>query len=130
MKFFIVLISFFVTAASLAHKYKSQDFCSSITTDICAHIGFNQQPSTSKAFEFTFDVVNKVKAQELTNVSIEAFSISSNGEPIIYKVISRMRPDGHHWDSQTEQVPFDIIRFVRMTYQYQGQLEEIVVELP
>ena len=52
-----------------AHELKT-DVCSTKTTDICGHIGYDKQPTKTEKFDFIFDIVNKKKAKLITDVKI------------------------------------------------------------
>lgn len=123
----ILLISLFSVTA-FAHEFKSKDFCSSTTKDICAHIGHDEKPDTKKPFVFTVDIINKVKAKDVSDVVISV--VSKEGQqteniPATWTI----RPDGHHWDAKAATAAKYPVVGVLTKYKYKGAAEEILIEL-
>lgn len=129
MKYILIVATIFSAKTVIAHEFKTKDFCSTKTTDMCAHIGYDKQPIENTKFEFTFDIVNKKKAQLVKDVKIHAVAKNVKGEKELFKTTWKIRPDGHHWDSITEQTIKGKIVSVQMTYKYEDKVEEIEVPL-
>ena len=45
----LLLTFILISVPALAHEFKSKDFCSSTTKDICAHIGHDEKPDRNGA---------------------------------------------------------------------------------
>lgn len=114
-----------ISAPALAHEFKTKDFCSSKTKDMCAHIGYDKKPSTQEAFVFTLDIINKVKAKGVSDVIINV--ITKNKEIIPTKWT--IRPDGHHWDAQAETAAQSDVEVIQAKYKYESTEEEILIRL-
>lgn len=123
MKLFLSITLLSVSAFS--HEFKTKDFCSAKTKDICAHIGYDKKPDSKQPFEFTFDIVNKVKAKDVSEVVISV--ITKNKEVIPTKWT--IRPDGHHWDAKADSVTQQPVEAVQARYKYKNSEEEILVDL-
>lgn len=128
MKLF--LTAMLIASPAFAHEFKTKDFCSTTTKDMCAHIGHDKKPDNKEAFVFTLDIINKVKAKEVTDVVINVVSTDGSGKkgesiPTTWTI----RPDGHHWDAKASAVAKNQIVGVRTNYKYKGIAEEIYVEL-
>lgn len=124
----LLLIAMMMSTTVFAHEFKSKDFCSSTTKDICAHIGHDAKPDTQKPFEFTFDIVNKVKAKDVTDVVISVVTKSdkkSENIPTTWTI----RPDGHHWDAKASTTAKYPIVGILAKFKYKTGNEEIFIEL-
>ena len=126
-KLFISTLLFLNIA--FAHEFKTKDFCSDTTKDICGHIGYNQKPEKNKTFEFTADIVNKLKAKEISELVISVVGKKAKGESELLPTVAVIRPDGHHWDSKTTSVLKNDITAVKISYKYKGVLEEVLIGL-
>lgn len=114
-----------LSAPAFAHDFKSKDFCSAKTKDMCAHIGYDKKPDNKEPFVFTFDIVNKAKAQDVKNVKIYVVTADKQHIPTQWVI----RPDGHHWDAKADSVAKAQVVAIQGKYQYQGAGEEIVIDL-
>jgi len=130
MRYLLILIVAILPFKTIfAHEFKTKDFCSAQTTDMCAHIGYDKKPTENAKFEFTFDIVNKKKAQLVKDVKIQAITKNKNGDNEAYTTNWKIRPDGHHWDAVTDQAVKGVVTSVKMTYKYENKIEEIEVFL-
>lgn len=127
MKAFIVISLLSVTA--FAHEFKTKDFCSTTTKDMCAHIGYDAKPVAAKPFEFTFDIINKVKAKDVKDVVIDVVTKSAKGQVEYVSTTWTIRPDGHHWDAKATAATSNEVTGVRAKYKFNKADEEIVVNL-
>lgn len=127
MKTFIIitLVSLSFSVSAFAHEFKSKDFCSAKTKDMCAHIGYDKKPTTKEAFVFTLDIINKVKAKGVSDMVINV--IAQNKEIISTKWT--IRPDGHHWDAKADSVSKGEVEAIQAKYKYEGSEEENLVYL-
>lgn len=114
---------------AFAHVFKTKDFCSVTTKDICGHIGYDKKPEKNKTFEFTADIINKSKAKEMSEVVISAVAKKANGEIEFLPTVAVIRADGHHWDSKTTSVSKNNITGARISYKYKGITEEVLINL-
>lgn len=121
----LLLTIMLMSVPAFAHEFKSKDFCSAKTKDMCAHIGYDKKPDNKEAFVFTFDIVNKVKAQDVKNVKIYVVTADKQQIPTQWVI----RPDGHHWDAKADSIAKSQVVAIQGKYQYKGADEEIVVEL-
>lgn len=129
MKKMIILTAIFLGNFAQSHEFKTVDVCSAKTADICGHIGYDKKPVKKEKFDFTFDIVNKKKAQLIKDVKIQTCSLNERGEKEFYPTMWVVRPDGHHWDVKMDQVPNDKIVGIHMSFQFNGQQEELVVDV-
>ena len=120
----ILVISLLSTTA-FAHEYKTKDYCSAKTKDICAHIGYDKKPNAKQAFEFTFDIVNKAKAKDVSDVVVNV--VTKDKQLIAAKWT--IRPDGHHWDAKANSTTQQQVEAVQAKYKYKGIDEEILLNL-
>ena len=123
MKSILIISLFSVTA--FAHEFKTKDYCSAITKDMCAHIGYDKKPDAKQAFEFTVDIINKVKAKDVTDMVINV--VTKDKQSITTKWT--IRPDGHHWDAKADSVAVQPVQAIQAKYKYKGSEEEIIIEL-
>lgn len=126
MKLF--LTAMLIAVPALAHEFKTKDFCSTTTKDMCAHIGHDEKPDAKKPFIFTFDIINKVKAKDVSDVVINVVAKDAKKEEIIPTTWT-MRPDGHHWDATAKTAAKLPVVGISAKYKYKGNAEEIFVEL-
>jgi hypothetical protein len=129
MKKIIILMAVFLGNLAQAHEFKTANVCSKKTPDLCGHIGYDKIPSKKEKFDFTFDVVDKKKAKLIKDVKIQTCSLDARGQKEYYSTTWTLRPDGHHWDVKMDQVPNDKIVGVHMSYQLNGQQEDLVVDV-
>lgn len=129
MKRIIILTTVFFGNFAQSHEFKTLDICSVKTTDLCGHIGYDKKPAKNEKFDFTFDIVNKKKAQSIKDVKIQTCSLNDRGEKEFYSTTWKVRPDGHHWDVKMDQAPNNKIVGIHMSFQFNGQQEELVVDV-
>jgi hypothetical protein len=129
MKKIIILIAAFFCNFAQSHEFKTVDVCSKKTTDLCGYIGYEKIPTKKEKFDFTFDVTNKKKAKLIKNVKIQTCSLNGSGEKEYYSTTWTLRPDGHHWDVKMDQAPNDKIVGVHMSFQFNGQQEDLIVDV-
>ena len=127
MKAFIVMM--LLSGSAYAHQFKTKDFCSATTKDMCAHIGYDAKPEASKAFEFTFDIINKIKAKDVKDMVIDVVTKSAKGQVEYVTTTWTIRPDGHHWDAKASAASANEVTGVRAKYTYNKASEEITVNL-
>ena len=120
----MIIMAMLFTSSAFSHEFKSKDFCSAKTTDICGHIGYDKKPEKNKVFEFTVDIINKAKAKEISGVVISAIA---KGESLPTTWI--IRPDGHHWDTKTNSVIPSDITAIQVVYNYKSAREEMTIQL-
>ncbi|MES2800938.1 MAG: hypothetical protein V4654_00470 [Bdellovibrionota bacterium] len=119
--FFTILV---MSLPAFAHEFKTKDFCSVKTKDMCAHIGYDKKPDAKQPFEFTFDIINKVKAKDVTDVVINVVTKDKQTIPTKWTI----RSDGHHWDAKANSAASQV-EAIQAKYKYKGSEEEILVEL-
>ncbi len=124
----LLLTILLISAPAMAHEFKTKDFCSTTTKDMCAHIGHDEKPDLKKPFVFTFDIINKVKAKDVSDVVISVVTKSAKQEELIPTTWT-IRPDGHHWDAKAATAAKHPVVGVLAKYKYKGATEEILVEL-
>lgn len=129
MKNFLLTIAMLASQTALAHEFKTKDFCSDKTKDICGHIGYNKKPDTKVPFEFTADIINKKKAKDITDMVIEVVSKDSKAADELITTAWTIRPDGHHWDAKASSIMNNEIYGVRLSYKYKKSDERILIEL-
>jgi len=129
MKQTLLIVTFFISQLAFAHEFKSKDFCSDKTTDICGHIGYDKKPDSKTAFEFTADIINKKKAKDLTEMVIEVVSKDAKGADELIPTAWTIRPDGHHWDAKANSVTKNEIYAVRVSYKYKNNSESILIKV-
>jgi hypothetical protein len=118
-----------ISQAAYAHKYKTKDFCSINIKDICAHIGYDLKPADNSKFKFTFDIVNKKKAQFVKDVDIKVISGTQATEKKYFDTTWKIRPDGHHWDAETIQPISEAVVGIKMDFLFEDKKEQIEVML-
>lgn len=124
----LFLTAILIASPVFAHDFKTKDFCSTTTKDMCAHIGHDEKPDSKKPFVFTLDIVNKVKAKEVTDMVINVVAKDTQKEEIIPTTWT-IRPDGHHWDAKATTAAKLPVAGILAKYKYKGLAEEIFVEL-
>lgn len=129
MKTIISLSILLLSLTVKAHDYHSKNFCSETTTDMCAHIGFDKPHAAGEEFDFVVDFINKQKVQDVTEV--EAYVISQPTEEGDYYFLPTVvtQLDAQHWNADSEEVfPF-AIDGILVVYKYQGNEEQIFIDL-
>lgn len=58
-----------ISQISSAHKFKTEDYCSTTERSVCAHLGYNSEFTTSAAAKFMFHATGE-KAPLMENVQI------------------------------------------------------------
>lgn len=129
MKQKILIVVLLISRIAFAHEFKSKDFCSDKTADICGHIGYNKKPDAKIPFEFTADIINKKKAKDIADMVIEVVSKDSKGTDEFIATTWVIRPDGHHWDAKANSVSKNSATAVKLTYKYKNMKEEILITL-
>lgn len=129
MKQTLLIVTFFISQLAFAHEFKSKDFCSDKTTDICGHIGYDKKPDTKNVFEFTADIINKKKAKDLTDMIIEVVSKDAKGADELIPTTWTIRPDGHHWDAKASSTTKNEIYAVKVSYKYKNFNENITIKI-
>lgn len=128
MKTFLLLLLVY-TQSTWAHEFKSKDYCSQITTDICGHIGYDRKPETTSAFVFTADIINKKKAKDISDMVIEVVSKGANGSDELTPTTWTIRPDGHHWDAKVISVVKTEIHSVKLSYKFKNSTESFIIKI-
>jgi hypothetical protein len=129
MKQTLLIVIFFISQLAFAHEFKSKDFCSDKTTDICGHIGYDKKPDAKTPFEFTADIINKKKAKEITDMVIEVVSKDAKGSDEVTGTTWTIRPDGHHWDAKAKSVTKSEVHSVKVSYKYKNFNENITIQI-
>lgn len=129
MKKLLLTIVILASQATFAHEFKSKDFCSATTKDICGHVGYDKKPDTKVPFEFTADIINKKKAKDITDMVIEVVSKDSKGADELTATTWTIRPDGHHWDAKANSATKNEIYAVRVSYKHKKSMENILIKL-
>lgn len=129
MKNLAILAALSFSQMTLAHEFKSSDFCSDKTTDICGHIGFDKKPDAKTPFVFTADIINKKKAKEISEMVIEVVSKDPKGSDEFTPTTWTIRPDGHHWDAKANTAVKSEIHAIKVSYKYNESNESFLIKL-
>lgn len=129
MKQILLAVTLLISQLTFAHEFKSKDFCSDKTTDICGHIGYDKKPDTKTAFEFTADIINKKKAKDITEMVIEVVNKNAKGADEFILTTWTIRPDGHHWDAKASAAAKNEIHAVKVSYKYNNNAESFLIKL-
>lgn len=129
MKQTFIILALLFSQSTFAHEFKSKDFCSDKTTDICGHIGYDKKPDTKTPFVFTADIINKKKAKDISDMVIEVVSKDSKGSDEFTPTTWTIRPDGHHWDAKANSTVKSEIHSVKVSYKYNNSNESFLIKV-
>ncbi len=74
---FVLSVSLFSVFAQ-AHNFHSENFCSETDANVCAHIGYNEEFTAEKYYEFVLHSTAP-NADKIENLSIELWMDMGNG---------------------------------------------------